>query len=86
MRKLIQVTMEDREVNIQVLKSLNDVNPGWGRNGVGYIDESDLEDLETPAKVMCRGMIGEIDDDLVEKLMDAFENLLTPYTVHVYGR
>lgn len=44
----------------------------------GYIESSDMDDLYTPASLMVQKLTGDCDDELVEKLEDAFRQILTP--------
>lgn len=52
----------------------------------GYIESSDLDDLYTPAELMVRQLTGEVDEETVEKVVDAFRKILTPKpTVSING-
>lgn len=84
MRKYIRVSREDRNINIDVLP---DAEALFNRYGAcGWIESGDLDDLETPARVMAT-MVGLGDEEeVVEKLMSAFEEILTPpVTVSING-
>lgn len=84
MRKFIRVSAQDRNINIDVL---DDSDQLWDRYGAcGWIESGDLEDLETPAQVMATMLgLGE-EEEVVEKLISAFEEILTPpVTVSING-
>jgi len=84
MRKYISVSVVDRNVNIRVLDGADGL---YGVMAGGYIESSDLSDLETPARIMSQQLTGQVDEDLVEKLVEAFEQILTPpYTVSIRGQ
>ena len=80
MRKYINVRMGwnddgQRDINIDVLKGPNDLSIGSG--ACGWLDEADLDDLETPARLMTRQMTGSEDEEVIDKLVEAFEEILT---------
>lgn len=52
----------------------------------GYIESSDLDDLYTPAEILVRQVTGEVDEELVETVVEAFRKILTPRpTVSING-
>lgn len=88
MRKYISVNTTANEegglnINVDVLEGPMDlmfVSCG------GYIESSDLDDLDTPASLMVQKLTGECDEDLIENLADAFAKILTPRpTVSING-
>jgi hypothetical protein len=86
MRKFIRVSVNDRNINIDVLRDPEEMFEfGYGR-ACGWIESGDLEDLETPARVMATGIGLGDDEEVVEKLVSAFEEILTPpVTVSING-
>lgn len=84
MRKFIRVSAQDRNINIDVLRDESELYDCFG-SACGWIESGDLEDLETPARVMANGL-GLDDEEVVEKLISAFEEILTPpVTVSING-
>lgn len=89
MRKYISVntsTNDEGGLNINV-DVIDDMMGGvsWG-SAVGYIESSDLDDLDTPARLMIQQLTGEQDEELIENLADAFAKILTPRpTVSING-
>jgi hypothetical protein len=75
MRKYINVRMDGSDINIDVLKSSDDLSIGYG--ACGWLDEADLDDLNTPARLMARQLTGSEDESVVEQLEEAFEEILT---------
>ena len=80
MRKYINVRLDQSEdgrldVNIDVLKSADQLSMGFG--ACGWLDEADLDDLYVPARVMTSQLLGREDEELVNQLVVAFEEILT---------
>lgn len=75
MRKYINVRMDGSDINIDVLKSSDDLQIGYG--ACGWLDSDDLDDLDTPARLMARQMTGSEDEEVIDKLVEAFEEILT---------
>jgi len=83
MRRYLNVRFDGSDLNIDVVKGPEDLRIGYG--ACGWLDEADLDDLNTPARLMARQLTGEEDETVVEQLEDAFEEILTrrPVTVNV---
>lgn len=90
MKKFISVNTSVNEdgglnINVDVLESPLELM--YAQCG-GYLESSDLDDLYTPARLMVQRLTGGQDEELIDKLVDAFEHILniTPKaTVSING-
>lgn len=88
MRKYISVNTSINQggglnINVDVIENPMDLM--FARCG-GYIETSDLDDLRTPASIMVQQLTGELDEELVETVEEAFRKILTPRpTVTING-
>lgn len=83
MRKYINVRFDGEDLNIDVVNGPEELRIGTA--ACGWLDEADLDDLNTPARLMTRQLVGREDEAVIEQLEEAFEEILTrrPVTVNV---
>lgn len=81
MRKYLNVRFDGEELNIDVVSGPEELNIGYG--ACGWLDEADLDDLNTPARIMTRQLLGREDENVVGQLEDAFEEILNHRPVKV---
>ena len=81
MRKYINVRFDGSDLNIDVLSGPDELTIGSG--ACGWLDEADLDDLNTPARIMAQQLVGRQDENVIEQLEEAFEEILTRRPVKV---
>lgn len=81
MRKYINVRFDGSDLNIDVVSGPEELC--IGRGACGWLDEGDLDDLNTPARIMTQQLVGREDEAVIEQLEEAFEEILTHRPVKV---
>lgn len=86
MRKFINVRVSydeyyNQSINVDVLRGPEQLSQAVG--ACGWLDGEDLNDLDTPARLMVRNLLGCEDEVAIEKLTEAFEEILTKRDVAV---
>ena len=81
MRKYLNVRFNGSDLNIDVVSGPEELRIGSG--ACGWLDEGDLDDLNTPARIMTQQLVGREDEAVIEQLEEAFEEILTHRPVKV---